>query len=119
MLPLSFSLKTKTSHPEGGVPAKSFYGAVDPAVSLRVLKAVPTLKSAFSQRNADEQAQHSHNLPSKKKKGTKTCTAHFGCGNPAAYHEDSGTLYCKLHKPKQVAVTPVLVEKQSTKKSKK
>ena len=68
---MHISDKTKTIHQEGGVPAKSFYGAVDPAVSLRVLKAVPTLKSAFSQRTAEEQSQDSHNLQPKKKKELK------------------------------------------------
>ena len=92
---------------------------MDPAVSLQVLKAAPTLKSVFSQRNAEEQSQDSHNLQPKKKKGTKTCTAHFGCSNAAVHQEALGTLFCKLHIPKQVAVTPFLVEKQSTKKSAK
>jgi len=92
---------------------------VDPAVSLRVLQAVPTLKSAFSQRNAEDQSQHSHNIQHKKPRGTKNCTAHFGCGNTAVFQEASGTLFCKQHKPKQVAVTPVFLEKQSTKKSTK
>ena len=34
----------------GPVPAKSFYGAVNPSTSLKVLKGVPTLKSAFAGR---------------------------------------------------------------------
>ena len=92
---------------------------MDPAVSLKVLKAVPTLKTAFSQRAAQEQSLDSQKLEPKKKKGTKLCTAHFGCSNAAVYQEPSGTLFCKLHKPKQVAVTPVIVEKNSTKKSSK
>ena len=37
---------------------------MDPAVSLRVLKAVPTLKAAFSQRDADDLSQ---NVQQKKK----------------------------------------------------
>ena len=92
---------------------------MDPAVSLKVLKAVPTLKTAFSQRAAEEQSLDSQKLEPKKKKGTKLCTAHFGCSNAAVYQEPSGTLFCKLHKPKQVAVTPIIVEKNSTKKSSK
>ena len=88
---------------------------MDPAVSLRVLKAAPTLKSAFSQCNTEEQS--SQNLEPKKKKATNNCTAHFGCSNAAVYQEASGTLFCKLHK--QVAVTPVLVKKQSKKSAKK
>ena len=92
---------------------------MDPAVSLKVLKAVPTLKTAFSQRAAEEQSLDSQKLEPKKKKGTKHCTAHFGCSNAAVYQEPSGTLFCKLHKPKQVAVSPVIVEKNSTKKSSK
>ena len=91
---------------------------MDPAVSLKVLKAVPTLKTAFAQRAAEEQSLDSQKEP-KKKKGTKHCTGHFGCSNAAVYQEPSGTLFCKLHKPKQVAVTPIIVEKNSTKKSTK
>jgi hypothetical protein len=92
---------------------------VDPAVSLKVLKAVPTLKTAFAQRAAEEQSLDSQKLEPKKQKGTKRCTGHFGCSNAAVYKEASGTLFCKMHKPKQVAVTPVTVEKNSTKKSSK
>ena len=92
---------------------------MDPAVSLKVLKAVPTLKTAFAQRAAEEQSLDSQKLEPKKQKGTKRCTGHFGCSNAAVYKEASGTLFCKLHKPKQVAVTPVIVEKNSTKKSSK
>ena len=91
---------------------------MDPAVSLKVLKAVPTLKTAFAQRAAEEQSLDSQKEP-KKKKGTKHFTGHFGCSNAAVYQEPRGTLFCKLHKPKQVAVTPVTVEKNSTKKSSK
>ena len=89
---------------------------MDPAVSLKVLKAVPTLKTAFAQRAAEEQSLDSQKLEPKKQKGTKRCTGHFGCSNAAVYKEASGTLFCKMHKPKQVAVTPVIVEKNSTKK---
>ena len=89
---------------------------MDPAVSLRVLKAVPTLKAAFSQRDADDLSQ---NVQQKKTRATKKCIAHFGCTSTAVFQETSGTLFCKEHKPKQVAVTPVLIEKQSTKKSTK
>ena len=92
---------------------------MDPAVSLKVLKAVPTLKTAFAQRAAEEQSLDSQKLEPKKQKGTKRCTGHFGCSNAAVYKEASGTLFCKMHKPKQVAVTPVIVEKNSTKKSSK
>ena len=92
---------------------------MDPAVSLKVLKAVPTLKTAFAQRAAEEQSLDSQNLEPKKQKGTKRCTGHFGCSNAAVYKEASGTLFCKMHKPKQVAVTPIIVEKNSTKKPSK
>jgi len=40
---------------------------VDPAVSLKVLKAVPTLKTAFAQRAAEEQSLDSQKEPKKKK----------------------------------------------------
>ena len=52
---------------EGPVPAKSFYGAVDPSTSLKVLKGVPTLKSAFSGRAGDiKQLENSKELAQKK-----------------------------------------------------
>ena len=30
------------------MPAKSFYGAIDPTLALKVLKGAPTLKGAFT-----------------------------------------------------------------------
>ena len=55
-----------TAAQEAPVPAKSFYGDVDPITSLKVLKAVPTLKSAFSARTGE--LKESQKEPATKKK---------------------------------------------------
>ena len=68
-LPSPFPLYTwivKSTAQEGPVPAKSFYGDVDPITSLKVLKAVPTLKSAFSARAGE--VKESPKEPATKKK---------------------------------------------------
>ena len=54
---------------EGPVPAKSLYGAVEPFTSLKVLKAVPTLKAAVAARTGDfKESKHSKE-PAKKNRG--------------------------------------------------
>ena len=58
----------KSTAQEGPVPAKSFYGDVDPITSLKVLKAVPTLKSVFSAR-AGEVKESPNEQATKKTKG--------------------------------------------------
>ena len=102
------------------VPSKTFYGAVDPSTSLKVMKGAPTLKGAFAARlpeDAAEQICKEH--PSKKQNCGKSCTAHFGCRNLAVFTEDSGTLYCRDHKPTNVPTKAIAVDKQHAKSSKK
>ena len=65
----------------------------------------PSLKEAFSATASNEQTPQQ--IPNKKTRGKK-CTAHFGCSNVAVSQEpQSGTLYCRDHKPKQVLVEPI------------
>ena len=101
---------------EGPVPAKSFYGAVDPSTSLKVLKEVPTLKSAFSGRAGDMKELENSKEPAPKKSKRKTCTGYFGCKNSASFQETSGTLYCREHRPSKVTTTAIMVEKGKNKK---
>ena len=100
----------------GPVPAKSFYGAVDPSTSLKVLKGVPTLKSAFSGRAGDIKQLENSKAPAPRKSKGKTCTGYFGCKNPAVFQENSGTVYCRDHRPNKVPTTAILVEKGKNKK---
>ena len=105
----------EVSAQEGPVPAKSFYGAVDPITSLKVLKAVPTLKSAFSACTGE--VKESEKEPAPKKHKGKTCTGYFGCKNIASFQENSGTVYCREHRPKNIHTTAILVEKGKKKKT--
>ena len=105
---------------QGPVPAKTFYGAVDPSTSLKLMKGAPTLKGAFAARLPDDAAQQtSKEQSSNKPNRGKTCTAHFGCRNIAAFTEDSGTLYCRDHKPKAVPTKSIVGDKQHAKSKKK
>ena len=117
-LPSPFPLYTwivKSTAQEGPVPAKSFYGDVDPITSLKVLKAVPTLKSAFSSRAGE--VKESPKEPATKKNKGKSCSGYFGCKNNASFVEQSsGTVYCRDHRPKQIPTVAILVEKGKKKK---
>ena len=53
---MSFVLKPFKTAQEGAVPAKSFYGAVDPSLPLKVLKGDPPLKAAFTAGMKDAKA---------------------------------------------------------------
>ena len=46
----------------------------------------------------------------------KNCTGYFGCNNLAIYQEQSGTLFCKVHRPKQVQNTVIRGDKSAAKK---
>ena len=107
---------------QGPVPSKTFYGPVDPSTSLKVLKGAPTLilKGAFAARLPKDAAQQkSKEQPSKKQNHGKSSTAHFGCRNVAVYTEDSGTLYCRDHRPKAVPTKSIMGDKQHAKSKKK
>ena len=105
----------KSTAQEGPVPAKSFSGDVDPITSLKVLKAVPTLKSAFSSRAGE--VKESPKEPATKKNKGKSCSGYFGCKNIASFvEESSGTVYCRDHRPKQIPTVAILVEKGKKKK---
>ena len=105
----------KSTAQEGPVPTKSFYGDVDPITSLKVLKAVPTLKSAFSARAGE--VKESPKEPATKKNKGKSCSGHFGCKNIASFvEESSGTVYCRDHRPRQIPTVAILVEKGKKKK---
>ena len=121
---LSFSFLQEVKHSkstaqEGPVPANFFYGAVDPSTSLKVLKAVPTLKAAFAGGIPDSRSQQKQKEVSVKKTHGKLCTSHFGCKNIAVCRESSGTLFCKKHKPRQVPTSAICSEKQNAKKPSK
>ena len=74
------------------------------------MKGPPTLKGAFTAGQQDSKAPPAQKQTKEKKKG-KTCNGYFGCQNVAAYHEPSGTLYCKVHKPKQVQTSAIQTDK--------
>ena len=105
----------KSTAQEGPVLAKSFYGDVDPITSLKVLKAVPTLKSAFSARAGE--VKESPKEPATKKKQREELQCYFGCKNIASFvEESSGTVYCRDHRPRQIHTVAILVEKGKKKK---
>ena len=84
------------------------------------MKGAPTLKGAFAARLPEDAAQQiSKEQPSKKQNHGKSCTAHFGCRNVAVYTEDSGTLYCRDHRPKAVPTKSIAGDKQHAKSKKK
>ena len=89
-LPLSFEqdLKPSKTAQEGPVPAKSFSGAVDPSVSLKVLTGVPTLKATFAASMQDAIPPPSQKQVKPKNCG-KFCTGYFGCTNIAVSQEVS------------------------------
>ena len=52
----------------------------------------------------------------KEKKKGKNCTGYFGCNNIAIYQEQSGTLFCKVHRPKQVQTSVIPSDKPAARK---
>ena len=84
------------------------------------MKGAPTLKGVFAAHLPEVAAQQkSKKQSSKKQNRGKTCTAHFGCRNIAVYTEDSGTLYCRDHRPKAVPTKSIAGDKQHAKSKKK
>ena len=91
------------------MPAKSFSGAMDSTSSVKVTKGTPTLKTAFAACLPEKSSQEtSKEQSSRKKSRGKTFTGQFGCNNIAVFREDSATLFCRDHKPKQVPTKPIL-----------
>ena len=81
-----------------------------PAVSLKILHGPrPSLKEAFSGADSNIKGQSTADKIPKTNPRAKRCTAHFGCTYVAMAQEqsESGTLYCREHKPKQVPVLPI------------
>ena len=115
-MPFVQELKTSKSAQEGPVPEKSFFGALDSSVSLKVLKGVPTLKAAFTAGMQAVNPQPSQKKLKPKSHG-KVCTGYFGCKNIAVSQEACGTLFCREHKPKQVPTTLIQSDKSSLKNS--
>ena len=88
---------------QGPVPAKTFYGAVDPSTALKIIKGVPMFKAVFAPCVPEDAFNEtSKEQSSKKQNRGKTCTAHFRCRNISVFSEDSGTLFCRDLKPKSV-----------------
>ena len=91
-----------------------------PAVSLKILHGPrPSLKEAFSP--TDIKGQSTADKTQKTNTRAKTCTSHFGCTDVAIAQEqsESGALYCREHKPKQVPVLPIKnAEKKPSSKKK-
>ena len=81
---MSFVLKPFKTAQEGAVPAKSFYGSVDPSLALKVLKVISTLKAAFTAGMQDSKASPVQKQMKEKKNG-KTCTGNFGYTNVAVF----------------------------------
>ena len=79
------------------------------------MKGAPTLKGAFTAGQQDCKAPP-HSKETKEKKKGKTCTGYFGCQNIAAYHEASGTAYCRIHKPKHVQTSAIQTDKPTARK---
>ena len=97
----------KQKKQDGPLPAAKFYGATPPAAALKSCKesGTPTLKEAFSKTSTTQTLDQQ--IPQASKQKGKKCTAHFGCSNFAAFTEESGTLYCRDHKPKSIPVQSV------------
>ena len=95
--------------------AKSFYGVIDPALALKVLKGAPTLKGSFTADLQDCKAPSTQQKKKEKKKG-QSCTGYFGCQNLAQYQEASGTLYCEEHRPKQVQTLIITSDKPAARR---
>ena len=78
----------------------------------------PSLKEAFSGTASYQGTTPQQNT--KKTSRGKKCTAHFGCANIATSQEpQSGTLYCRDHKPKQVTVQAInLLDRKNAAKRK-
>ena len=77
---------SKVPAQEAPEPAKTFYGAVGPAISLKVLKSAtapkPTLKAAFTA-SAHSTSEETAEVQQKKSAREKLCSGHFGCTNVA------------------------------------
>ena len=98
--------KPQSEKQDGPLTAGKFYGPVAPAISLKIMQGPrPSLKEAFSGTASNQETPQQ--IPKKTTRGKK-CTAHFGCSNIATSQEpQSGTLYCRDHKPKQVTVQAI------------
>ena len=98
--------KPQSEKQDGPLTAGKFYGPVAPAISLKIMQGPrPSLKEAFSGTASNQET--TQQIPKKTTRGKK-CTAHFGCSNIATSQEpQSGTLYCRDHKPKQVTVQAI------------
>ena len=81
--------------------------------------AKPTLKGAFSGTNPTSSQQQTAGKTKTSKSTGKKCTAHFGCPNKAFYQEQSGTLYCRDHKPRNVPVANIEASSETNKKTAK
>ena len=114
--PFYTSNPSKAQAQEAPMPSKTFYGAVDPTLALKVLKQqaaqTPTLKGAFQTKHPSSTAE------TKKPARDKLCNGFFGCKNIATFKETSGTLFCRDHKPKNVPLETVQVEKKKSLKKK-
>ena len=98
--------KPQSEKQDGPLTAEKIYGPVAPAISLKIMQGPrPSLKEAFSGTASNQETPQQ--IPKKTTRGKK-CTAHFGCSNIATSQEpQSGTLYCRDHKPKQVTVQAI------------
>ena len=72
----------------------------------------PTLKADFHA-TAHSTFEGTGKVQQKKSTCDKLCSGNFGCTNVAFFKDNSGTLYCKDHKPKQVPGAPIFVEKKN------
>ena len=115
--PFYTSNPSKAPAQEAPMPSKTFYGAVDPTLALKVLKQqaataqTPTLKGAFQ---AKHPSSTETTAETKKPARDKLCNGFFGCKNIATFKETSGTLFCRDHKPKNVPLETVQVEKKKS-----
>ena len=115
--PFYTSNPSKAQAQEAPMPSKTFYGAVDPTLALKVLKQqaataqTPTLKGAFQ---AKHPSSTETTAETKKPARDKLCNGFFGCKNIATFKETSGTLFCRDHKPKNVPLETVQVEKKKS-----
>ena len=102
----SKSLSRKKTSKMGLYQQQSFMRdtCVTPAAALKSCKesGKPTLKEAFTKTSTTQSLPQQ--IPQASKPKGKKCTAHFGCSNFAAFTEESGTLYCRDHKPKSIPV---------------
>ena len=101
---------------EGPVPAKSFYGPVDPSTSVKVITSVPTAKAAFSARAGDFKESENSKEPAQNKKQRENMHWIFWLQESSSVSRNFWNSFCREHRPKQIPTTAIVVEKVNNNK---